>query len=127
MFRPIYEPRTRAKEYSDLAINIYTGCSLAAGEGERIETLKDAAKLGIKTWVSFEPVCAIYTVLDQITKIPQVVSMDTLLKIGKLNHHTSAINWEAFGQEAERICKENGWNYYIKEDLRAEMERVSNE
>jgi DNA repair photolyase len=27
MFRPIYEPRTRAKEYSDLAINIYTGCN----------------------------------------------------------------------------------------------------
>ena len=27
MFRPIYEPRTRAKEYSDLAVNIYTGCN----------------------------------------------------------------------------------------------------
>ena len=27
MFRPIYEPRTRAKEYSDLAINIYNGCN----------------------------------------------------------------------------------------------------
>lgn len=27
MFRPIYEPRTRAKEYSDLAINIYSGCN----------------------------------------------------------------------------------------------------
>lgn len=26
MFRPIYEPRTRAREYCDLAINIYTGC-----------------------------------------------------------------------------------------------------
>jgi DNA repair photolyase len=27
MFRPIYEPRTRAREYSDLAINIYKGCN----------------------------------------------------------------------------------------------------
>lgn len=27
MFRPIYEPRTRAKEYCDLAVNIYTGCN----------------------------------------------------------------------------------------------------
>jgi DNA repair photolyase len=26
-FRPIYEPRTRAREYSDLAINIYKGCN----------------------------------------------------------------------------------------------------
>ena len=27
MFRPIYEPRSRAREYCDLAINIYTGCN----------------------------------------------------------------------------------------------------
>jgi len=27
MFRPIYEPRTKAKEYCDLAVNIYTGCN----------------------------------------------------------------------------------------------------
>lgn len=27
MFRPIYEPRTRAREYCDLAVNIYTGCN----------------------------------------------------------------------------------------------------
>ena len=27
MFRPIYAPRTRAREYCDLAVNIYTGCS----------------------------------------------------------------------------------------------------
>lgn len=26
-FRPIYEPRTKAREYSDLAINIYKGCN----------------------------------------------------------------------------------------------------
>lgn len=27
MYRPIYEPRTKAREYCDLAINIYTGCN----------------------------------------------------------------------------------------------------
>jgi DNA repair photolyase len=27
MFRPIYEPRTKAREYCDLAVNIYTGCN----------------------------------------------------------------------------------------------------
>lgn len=27
MFRPIYEPRTRAREYSDLAINVCNGCN----------------------------------------------------------------------------------------------------
>jgi len=46
MFRPIYEPRTRAKEYSDFAINIYKGCDhlcaycYARGMAERY-TLKD--------------------------------------------------------------------------------------
>ncbi len=27
MYKPIYEPRTRAREYGDLALNIYTGCN----------------------------------------------------------------------------------------------------
>ncbi len=237
MFRPIYEPRTRAKEYSDLAINIYTGCNhgcwycyarknfdrwhpnedfadvkpregiveatkqqlsggkykgkkimlcftcdpypadidttptreviqaiknagahvqiltkggdrarrdldlldsgdsfgitysgdekaepLAAPQAERMATLFDAAKQGINTWVSFEPVLDPKIVLGAIVIIPKFASEDTLLKIGKLNHYKSDTNWGEFGREAERICKENGWNYYIKEDLRAEME-----
>lgn len=236
MFRPIYEPRTRAKEYSDLAINIYTGCNhmcwycyakkmhdrwkpnedfadvkpregiieatklqlskgnhkgktimlcfmcdpyphtidttptrevimaikdagahvqiltkggnrarrdfdlLDSGDSfgitfsgvneqhaaiqiERLDTLAEASKNGIKTWVSFEPVINTESCLAAIDTIPLGVSINTLLKIGKLNHFKSDTNWKLFGQEAERICKENGWNYYIKEDLRAEMER----
>ena len=235
MFRPIYEPRTRAKEYSDLAINIYNGCShmcwycyskkmherwhpnedfadvrpregiieatkrqlsggkyknkkimlcfmcdpypalidttptrevikaikeagahvqiltksgdgarrdfdlldsedsfgitltgfrepLAALPSERIMTLADVAKLGVKTWVSFEPVIEPLVVLLDIELIPDFVNRDTLLKIGKLNHFKNNTDWKKFGLEAERICKEKGWNYYIKEDLRAEMD-----
>ena len=235
MFRPIYEPRTRAKEYSDLAINIYTGCNhgcwycyakkmhdrwkpnedfadikpregiveavtrqlssgkyrdkkimlcftcdpypalidtiktrqvilaikdagahvqiltkggdrarrdfdlldsgdsfgitlsginepLAEREGRRAETLRDVARLGVKTWVSFEPVIDPSEVLLHIKVIPNYVSENTLLKIGKLNHYKSETDWKAFGIEAERICKENGYNYNIKEDLRAEMQ-----
>ena len=235
MFRPIYEPRTRAKEYSDLAINIYNGCNhscwycyarkmhdrwkptedfadvrqregiieatkrqlsggkyknkkimlcfmcdpypalidttptrevikaikeagahvqiltksgdgarrdfdlldsedsfgitltgfrepLAALPSERIMTLADVAKLGVKTWVSFEPVIEPLFVLLDIELIPDFVNRDTLLKIGKLNHFKNNTDWKKFGLEAERICKEKGWNYYIKEDLRAEMD-----
>jgi len=243
MFRPIYEPRTRAKEYSDLAINIYTGCNhgcwycyarknhdrwhpnedftdvkpregiveatkqqLSGGkykgkkimlcftcdpypalidttatrevikaikeagahvqiltkggdrarrdfdlldEGdsfgitlscrstantnepnatdpiERIDTLTDIARSGVNTWVSFEPVIVPSEVLYLIKIIPKFVSINTLLKVGKLNHFKNEINWKEFGLEAERICKANGWNYYIKEDLRAEMEAIS--
>jgi DNA repair photolyase len=95
---------------------------LSALPGERIGTLKEVSELGVKTWVSFEPVLKPGEVLELIETIPAVVSKDTLLKIGKLNHFRIDIDWKKFGIEAERICKENGWNYYIKEDLRAEME-----
>lgn len=91
---------------------------MAAPQAERVKTLLDVAKLGVKTWVSFEPVIDPTAVLIAIA----TANADTLLKIGKLNHYKSETNWKEFGLEAERICKENGWNYYIKEDLRAEMQ-----
>ena len=94
----------------------------AAPPSERIRTLKDAAELGIKTWVSFEPVIDPAGVLRLIEALPEYIGRDTLLKIGKLNHEKSSTDWIAFGLAAERICGEKGWNYYIKEDLRAGME-----
>jgi len=96
----------------------------AARPYERIETLQAATELGLKTWISFEPVISASEVLLLINDIPRLVGFDKqmLLKIGKLNHFKNNTNWKSFGLEAERICKENGWNYYIKEDLRAEME-----
>lgn len=94
----------------------------AAPPYERIETLEVAAMLGIKTWVSFEPVIEPNEVLPLIKLLPRTVNKDMLLKIGKLNHFKIETDWKTFGLEAERICKEKGWNYYIKEDLRAEME-----
>ena len=45
------------------------------------------------------------------------------IKIGKLNYHPSPANWHNFGHEAERLCKELGIDYYIKDSLRAEMEK----
>ena len=241
MFRPIYEPRTRAKEYADLAINIYTGCNHgcwycyakkmhdrwkpnedfadvkpregiveatkrqlsggkykgkkimlcftcdpypsdvdttptrevimaikqagahvqiltkggeraerdfdlldsndsfgvtytgyklgslftqnedephAAPSSERLASLARAHKIGIKTWMSCEPVlneCDIYTLIE-------VADYIDLFKIGKLNHYPSTINWGDFGSRCERLCKANNRNYYIKEDLRVEMQ-----
>lgn len=235
MFRPIYEPRTRAREYSDLAINIYTGCNHGCtycyarqmfnryhpaenfadvkpregiveavgnqlsggkykgkkimlcfmcdpypaeidttptreiikaikdaganvsvltkggmrairdfdlyGEGdsfgatitgefwnersepkasswmERLKTIEFAKERGIKTWVSCEPVLDadnIYSLLSGDWPID-------FFKIGKLNYYPSDINWGEFGRECERLCKEYGRSYYIKEDLRKEM------
>lgn len=94
---------------------------LAALPNERIGTLQKISKW-VNTWVSFEPVIEPGGVLQLIEHLPRVVSNGTLLKIGKMNHFKSSTDWHDFGIEAERICKEKGWNYYIKEDLRADME-----
>jgi DNA repair photolyase len=85
---------------------------------DRIGTLKKAHELGIKTWVSCEPVYDISMIYTLIKAFDYV----DLYKIGKLNYHPSEINWGDFGRECERLCKEYGRNYYIKEDLRKEMD-----
>ncbi|MCL1855923.1 MAG: hypothetical protein FWF86_09335, partial [Clostridia bacterium] len=92
----------------------------AAPTSERLEALRRAKLAGINTWVSCEPVYDPPTVYQLI--------MDTgyidLYRIGKLNYAPSRIDWGAFGRECERICRAAGRDYYIKQDLRKEMERA---
>lgn len=86
----------------------------------RIRALAEAHERGIKTWVSFEPVTDekfFYFMLLMVESIADKV------KIGKLNYHKSNINWAKFGRKAEAFCKVCDVDYYIKESLRAEMER----
>ena len=77
-----------------------------------------ASNLGIKAWISFEPVLNDKAVLAELESIHGEFDV----KIGKLNYHKSDINWHDFGHAAEEICKRRGLNYYIKESLRKEME-----
>lgn len=85
---------------------------------ERGKVATAAREAGIKTWASFEPV------LDTGT-LPRALLFEGLwfdkVKIGKLNYHTSDIDWAAFGRHAEEICMGLGLDYYIKDDLRKEM------
>ena len=94
--------------------------------GFRFKALTEANARGIRTWVSLEPVLDASDVIcllhDHAWLKAGGRGFVDLWKIGKLNYHPSDINWAAFGREAERICKENGLDYYIKADLRAEME-----
>lgn len=87
----------------------------------RMAALYEAAEKGIGTWISFEPVLNTQCVLGLLQCITGV--MAPRMKIGKLNYHPSDTDWKAFGIEAERICIEQGLDYTIKADLRAEMER----
>lgn len=86
----------------------------------RIKVLNDAYNLGIKTWISFEPVLNAKDVLNYLTINPGYVDK---VKIGKLNYHPSDIDWAAFGRSAEAICRAYHMDYYIKDSLRKEMER----
>lgn len=87
---------------------------------DRIISLMKAHQKGIKTWVSFEPVIDSRNVLWVIETFHEYFDK---VKIGKLNYYPSDIDWGSFGREAESLCRNLGLDYYIKEDLRKEMEK----
>lgn len=89
-------------------------------DGRLMAAVLAAHRQGIKTWVSFEPVLDAENVLIAIGTA--AIAIDKV-KIGKLNYHHSDIDWAAFGREAEALCQKLGVDYYIKDSLRAEMEK----
>jgi DNA repair photolyase len=92
----------------------------AASEDIRYQSIVIAKMVhGIHTWMSCEPVLdpkAIYAAIETFTHVD-------LFRIGKLNYMPSEINWAKFGRTCEWLCKKYERNYYIKEDLRQEMEK----
>jgi len=85
---------------------------------ETLDKLSGAILADAKTWVSFEPVINDRVVLSRIaTGAPWFHKV----KIGKLNYHSSDIDWAAFGREAESLCQQIGLDYYIKDSLREAM------
>lgn len=86
----------------------------------KLNALRYAKSLGIHTWVSFEPVLDAHNVLQIIETCHNYFDK---VKIGKLNYHRSDIDWAKFGRDAEALCQKLGLDYYIKESLRAEMEK----
>jgi DNA repair photolyase len=86
----------------------------------RFDNLLQAKKNGLSTWVSCEPVIYPGPILDAIRNYDFV----DMWRIGKMNHRKSNIDWPAFGRTVEALCKRLGRTYYIKEDLRKEMEAV---
>lgn len=87
---------------------------------KRLNSLAEAHKQGIKTWVSFEPVTDERGFFIALHALHQVADK---VKIGKLNYFPSDINWKEFGCRAEALCKMLGVDYYIKDSLRKEMEK----
>lgn len=81
----------------------------------RIEAISLAAALGIKTWVSVEPVFYISEALALMDTYKDIVGH---WKVGKLNHCRDierTIDWTFFLESVESILR--GKSYYIKADL----------
>ncbi len=90
----------------------------AATPVDRMQAVKDAHTLGIKTWVSLEPVIDPVQSLQIIEEMHEYVD---LFKVGTLNHHAIAksIDWRKFGNDAIKRLEYYNKQYYIKDDLRA--------
>ncbi len=89
---------------------------------ERLRLMKEAHDRGIKTWISAEPVLDAEQVMRALSDYRGYYD---LVKIGKLNYFRSAIDWKWFGFAVQKLCEELGVQYYIKDSLRAEMEKVT--
>ena len=59
-------------------------------------------------------------------RLPEGMTFDRV-KIGKLNYHHSDVDWDKFGRDAEALCQTLGLDYYIKKNLRKEMEAHNDE
>jgi DNA repair photolyase len=88
----------------------------AAPVVERIEALKKAHKLGIKTYVSLEPV---WFPEDALKFIDMTHDFVDLFKVGKLNYNPQQfnVNWTVFRNDVIEKLREYGVDYYIKKDL----------
>jgi len=91
----------------------------AAVVTERVNSLYEAKAGGINTWVSCEPVLD----ADDIYTMIRNANCIDLYRIGKMNYYPSDINWGEFGHKCVELCEKYGRNYYIKNDLRKEMEK----
>ncbi len=89
----------------------------AALPERRLWQLDRAKSLGIRTWVSCEPVLDPDQTLALIEASHRFVDH---YKVGKLNYHPRAreIDWPAFRTQAVELLERLGCDYYIKRELR---------
>ena len=82
----------------------------------RIRAMQIAKSMGIKTWVSMEPVWDTVEALRLISKADSCVDF---WKIGKMNHRKLNIDWKKFHDDAVSLLDKLGAKYYIKKELKA--------
>ncbi len=90
----------------------------AAPTSERIASLKKAHDLGIKTWVSLEPVYYKNDALELIDRTHEFVDE---YKVGTLNYNkniSSKVDWKTFAQDVTSKLTGLNKKFYLKNDLR---------
>jgi len=90
----------------------------AASPQDRIETLRILHELGIKTWVSLEPVIEPQQTVELIKATINFVEE---YRIGKINNYQGVdknINWSVFLKEVLQILRPRKKEIYVKNDLR---------
>jgi DNA repair photolyase len=95
----------------------------ASSPDERIETLRELKKNGVKTWASFEPVIEPEESLAMMRAGVEIIDF---WKIGKLNNFQGldkGVDWSSFLERALAICRRHG-EIYVKKDLREAASRV---
>jgi hypothetical protein len=88
----------------------------AAPNSERINALGKAHELGIRTYVSLEPV---WFPEDSLKFIDLTYKFVDFFKVGKLNYNPQQnnVNWTIFRNDVISKLDEYGVDYYIKKDL----------
>jgi len=90
----------------------------AATARERGDAIKLAHEMGIKTWVSIEPVIDPEQALSIIHALHRYVDH---WKIGKINGNPTienAVDWVQFKADVEKVLKSVNADYYLKNSLR---------
>ena len=89
----------------------------AATISNRIAAIEQAHGMGIKTWISLEPV------IDPAQAIQIIKELHTIVdhwKIGKINHHKdleSEVDWVQFKTQTTTLLNSLGADYYLKKSL----------
>jgi len=87
---------------------------------ERVDTLNELHKAGVRTFASFEPVIDPTQSLNLMGVTAEMGCID-VYKIGKLNNYKGLdkqIDWTDFLERAVGIMRSYGKEFYVKEDLR---------
>ena len=86
----------------------------AATPAERILTIAVAHNMGIRTWVSLEPVIDVEQTLKLLREAAPYVDE---FKCGRLNHMKSTSNWRTYARRLLITLQQYNCGYYIKNDL----------